>query len=92
MFKIFRRFDGLRKYFNTKILQHSVCNSVIGFRAARGRKERQARAGGRTYGESNCHGRVFRKELLYSRLPRSMGAAVGETLVCEREPENASDR
>ena len=42
------------------------------------------------YGESNCHGRVFRKELLYSRLPRI--SAVGESLVCERESENAFDR
>ena len=32
--KIFRRVDVLRKYFNMKILQRSVCNSV-------------ARAGGR---------------------------------------------
>ena len=70
MLKNFHRVDGLRKYFNTKILQHSICNSVIGFRVARRRKERQARAGGRTYGESNCHGRVFRKEL---RLPRILG-------------------
>jgi len=45
--KNFRRVGFLRKYFNTKILQHSVCNSMISFRAARARKERQARAGGR---------------------------------------------
>ena len=45
--KIFRRVGVLRKYFSTKILQHSVCNSIIGFRAARAHKERQARAGGR---------------------------------------------
>ena len=44
MLKNFRRVDVLRKYFNTKILQHSVCNSVIGFHTARVRKERQARA------------------------------------------------
>ena len=44
--KNFRRVDVLRKYFNTKILQHSVCNSV-------------ARVGEETYGESNCHGRDF---------------------------------
>ena len=44
--KNFRRVDVLRKYFNMKILQHSVCNSV-------------ARVGEETYGESNCHGRDF---------------------------------
>jgi len=45
--QIFRRVGVLRKYFNTKILQHSVCNSVIDFHTARAHKERQARAGGR---------------------------------------------
>ena len=50
------------KYFNTKILQHCVCNSVA------------IDQGEETYRESNCHGRDFRKEM-YSRLPRisSMG-------------------
>ena len=47
MLKIFHRFDVLQKYFNMKILQHSVCNSVIGFHIARACKERQARARGR---------------------------------------------
>ena len=55
MLKIFHRVDVLRKYFNVKILQHSICNSV-------------ARAGEETYGESNCHGRVFRKKM-YLKLP-----------------------
>ena len=40
----------------------------------------------RTYGESNCHGKVFQKVLLYSTPPRKV--AVEEALVCEREPEN----
>ena len=50
-------FVGSTSYENilTRILQHSVCNSV-------------ARAGKKPYRESNCHGRVFRKEMLYSRL------------------------
>ena len=46
-------------------------------------------------GENNRHRRVFRKELLYLRLPRIKKyreAVVGELLVCEREPENASDQ
>ena len=41
MLKNFRRVDGLQKYFNTKILQHSICNSIIGFRTAHGHRERQ---------------------------------------------------
>ena len=39
----------------------------------------------RTYGESNCHGKVFQKVLLYSTPPRKVAV---EEAVCEREPEN----
>ena len=46
--------------------------------------------GEETFGESNCHGRVFQKELLYSRPPRI--SVVGVSLVCKRESKNASDR
>ena len=46
--------------------------------------------GEETHGETNCHGRVFQRELLYSRLPHI--SAVGESLVCEGESENASNR
>ena len=44
------------------------------------------------YGESNCCEKIFER---YSRLPRiqtSMEAVVGESLACERNPENVSDR
>jgi len=40
----------------------------------------------RTYRESNCHGKVFQKVLLYSTPPKKV--AVEEVLVCKREPEN----
>ena len=40
----------------------------------------------RTYGESNCHGKVFRKVLLNLTPPRKV--VVEEVLVCEREPKN----
>ena len=40
-----------------KYFNTKFCNSV-------------AKARDETYGESNCHGRDFRKEMLYSRLPR----------------------
>ena len=40
----------------------------------------------RTYGESNCHGKVQQKVLLYSTPPRKV--VVEEALVCEREPKN----
>ena len=61
MLKIFRRVGVLRKYFNTKILQHSVCNSVIGFRAARALRRGKLEQGEETYEESNCCGKDFRK-------------------------------
>ena len=76
MLKIFHRFDVLQKYFNMKILQHSICNSVIGFHAAHACKERQARASGRNI-QKNCHRRVFSKRMVVLRLPciqRSMGS------------------
>ena len=50
---------------------------------------------GRTYRESNCHGRVFGRNCCirgYYVYKEVWEAAVGEALVCEREPENASDR
>ena len=56
--KNFCRVDVLQKYFNMKSLQHSIFNTI-------------ARVGEETYRESNCHGRDFRKEMLYSRLPHS---------------------
>ena len=57
--------------------------SVIGFRAARARKERQARAAvksGRTFGESNCHGKVG-----YHVYNKTWEAADGEALVHVRK-------
>ena len=48
MLKNFRRVGILQKYFNTKILQHSVCNGKL--------EQREV-----TYGESNCCGKDFRK-------------------------------
>ena len=51
--------------------------------------------GEETYGESSCHRRVFQNKLLYSRLPHIMKyreVAVGELLVCKKEPEKASDQ
>ena len=42
--------------------------SIIGFHVAHAHKKRQARAGvksGRTCGESNCHGRVFPKGIIF---------------------------
>ena len=79
MLKNFRRVDVLQKYFNTKILQHSACNSVA------------IEQGEETYGESNCHGRFFRSIRGYHVYDEVWEVAVGESLVCEREPENASD-
>ena len=35
------------------------------------------------YGQSNCHGKVFRKKL------HSRTATVGEALVCERAPKTS---
>ena len=77
-----------RKFYN------SLCNSVIAFRAARTRRERQARAGERNV-RRNCHRRVFQRSGCiwgYHAYKDVWEAAVGESLVCEREPENASDR
>ena len=85
--KIFCRVDVLRKIYNiTFVITQLAFTRHIHVR--RGKLEQ----GEETYGESNCHGRVFRKKLLYMylRLPRIL--AVGESLVCEREHENASNR
>ena len=82
--------------FTTYIAFVRYYSCVFGFRAAHAR----ARAGvksRRTYGESNCHGRVFERNCcirgyhvgLYKEI---WEAVVGEALVCGREPENASDR
>ena len=60
--KNFRRVSILQKYFDTKILQHSVCNSVIHFHAACAHKERQPRAGGRN---------VWRKQLQWKFFERN---------------------
>ena len=59
----------LRKYFNTKFYNIAFVHYYYYMC-----KEKQARAGvksGGTYGDSNWHGRVFLKELLYSRLSRT---------------------
>ena len=75
MLKSFHRVDVLQKYFNMKILQHSICNNVIGFHAEHVRKERQTGVKlGRMYGESNCHGRVYRKV----RIPRIYSADLAQ--------------
>ena len=91
--KNFCRVDVLRKYFNTTT-QHYYC-SIISFHVTRAHQERQARAGvksERMYGDSNCHGKVFQKEL-YSQLPHTLWkTSAREVLVCEREPVDASDR
>ena len=47
---------------------------------------------GRTYGESNCYGRVFQIIFATATYIKKYEAAVGEALVCEREPKNTSDR
>ena len=73
-----------------------VIRSKIGFHAAHAHKKRQARAGaksGRTCGESNCHGRVFERNYIRGyHVYKEVWEAVGEALVCEKEPKNASDR
>ena len=56
-----------------------------------GHKEKQARAGGRMYGVSNLHGRVFQKEFLYS-YKEVWWTAVGELLVCKRDASDAAVR
>ena len=86
MLKNFHRVDVLRKYFNTKILQHSACNSVlvIGFHAARPRKERQSR------GKKRIEKATAMEEIFEFEASSIWEAAVGEFLVCDREPENAS--
>ena len=68
MLKIFVGSTSYENILTRKFLQHSVCDSawiskdsVTSFLAGRARKERQEEE---TYGESNSHGRVFRKELL----------------------------
>ena len=80
-----------------KILQHSVCKSVIGVHAAHGRKERQARA---AQGEESTK-RVTAMEEFFERncftrgyhvCKEVWGAAIGESVVCEREPEDTSNR
>ena len=55
MLKNLRRVNVLRKYFNTKILQNSLCNSV-------------ARTGEKKLTEKVTSMEKFRKEM-YSRLP-----------------------
>ena len=59
-------------------------DSVISFLAGRAQKETQEE---KTYGESNCHGRVFRKELLYSRLThyKEVWEAAVESRWCTKE-------
>ena len=47
---------------------------------------------GRTYGESNCHGKVFPCICGYHVYEKVWAATVGEALVCEREPKNSSNR
>ena len=76
-----------RIFYNMAFVRYHY--SEIGFCTACARKERQARVGvksARTYGESDCHGKVFWKVSLHLTLPRK--AAVEEALVCKREPEN----
>ena len=74
--KIFCRVDVLRKYFNTKILQH------------RSREKHSERVTAmEKFFKRNCihsyHVHVYKKV---------WAATAGEVLVCEREPKNSSDR
>ena len=80
MLKNFRRVDVLRKYFNMKILQHSVCNSV-----ARAGVRKKVTAMEEFFGRKCC----IRGYHIYKEV---WEAAVGESLECERDPENASNR
>ena len=61
--KIFCRVNVLRKYFNTKILQHSQYYCVIGLHAVHARAAgKKGVSSSRTYEEScNYHGRVFER-------------------------------
>ena len=67
MLENFRRVDVLRKYFNTKILQHSVCTLLL-LRNRLLRGAARARAGvksGRTYGSFSKAGIVVFEAATY---------------------------
>ena len=65
-----------------------VYHSIIGFHAAHAHKKRRARAGvklARTYGESNCHGRVFLKAFKATTYIKKYGRwlpALSITYIC----------
>ena len=50
--KLFRSVIIPRKYFNTKILQHSICNSIIGFARQVHTRRGELEQGEETYGET----------------------------------------
>ena len=89
MLKYFRRTSTLRKYFNTKILQHrSIDNTVRTYCIIydRSREERLERV--------TAMEKFFERNYIpgYHVYKKVWAATVGEALVCEREPKNSSDR
>ena len=77
MLKIFRRVDVLRKYFNTKILYQRQLEQ--------GKKHTEVTAMEEIFERKCC----IRGYHVYKEV---WEAAVEESLVCKREPENASNR